>query len=85
MIRIVLQELSLFLTPFLLWALLLALKRRRILDPQHWSGVTMTLAIAGFVLAIGGLLAFGLFGERHQGAYVPPHMENGRLVPGEFR
>ena len=43
------------------------------------------LAIAGFALVIGGMLYLGIFGERHTGGYVPPHIENGRPVQGGFR
>lgn len=85
MIRIVLQELSLFLVPFALYALLLALQRKRLLDVEHWSEAATWLAAAGFALVIGGLLYLGIFGERHTGAYVPPHMENGKPVQGGFR
>ena len=31
------------------------------------------------------LVLTGLFSERHPDGYVPAHMENGRLVPGQFR
>jgi hypothetical protein len=43
------------------------------------------LVIAGLALAIASLLYAGIAGERQQGAFVPTHLENGRVVPGEFR
>ena len=85
MIRAVLQEIAFFLTPFALWALLLAAQRKRVTDIEHWSRAAVWLAIGGLVLVIGSLLWLGIFAERHTGAYEPPHMENGRLVPGRFR
>jgi hypothetical protein len=34
---------------------------------------------------IASLLATFALSERQRGAFVPAHMENGRLVPGQFR
>jgi hypothetical protein len=36
-------------------------------------------------LAIAALFVTGIFAERHTGAFEPTHLENGRLVPGQFR
>lgn len=85
MIRIVVQELALFLSPFLLYAAVLTLQRKKVLDLAHWSRSWFWLALAGLLLVIGGFVIAGLFGEKHTGAYVPPHLENGKLVPGGFR
>lgn len=85
MIRVALQEVALFLVPFALYALLLTLRRDRVMDPEHWTRAGMTLTVIGLGLAIGGLLYLGVFVETHQGAYVPPHMENGKPVPGGFK
>jgi len=85
MIRAFLQEFALFLTPFLLYGVLLVLQRKHVLDVEHWSRAAFGLAVAGLSLAIGGLLYLGIFGETHTGEYVPPHMENGRPVQGGFR
>ena len=84
MIRIAVQELALFLLPFLVFGLGLALRRRNVLHLEAWSGAGLSLAIVGLVLAIGSFVIAGLFGERHTGGYVAPHMENGRPVPGRF-
>lgn len=45
------------------------------------------LAGAGISLLIVTLLGFALFGDSAKpgGVYVPPHMENGKLVPAETR
>lgn len=42
------------------------------------------LAAAGVVLVAIVLGGLALFGGSDQGAYVPPHMENGKIVPGYF-
>lgn len=84
MIRIAVQEIGLFLLPFGLFALGLLLQRRRILHLETWSAAATWLSIAGLCLAIGSFVIAGVFGEQHTGPYVPPHMENGRPVPGHF-
>ena len=38
----------------------------------------------GIVLGIGSFVYAGLVAPRHTGPFVPPHVENGRVVPGEF-
>lgn len=85
MIRVVLQELALFIVPFALYALLLTLQRKKVLDIEHWSRAGTWLVLAGFALAIGGLLYVGIFAEPQTGPYVPPHIENGKPVQGGFR
>jgi hypothetical protein len=35
-------------------------------------------------VAVAGVIVLGLFAPREQGAYVPAHVENGRLMPGHF-
>lgn len=85
MMRIVFQEFALFLIPFALYALLLTLQRKRLVDIEHWSKASVWLALAGFGLAIIGLLAFGIAQGEHTGPYVPPHMENGKPVQGGFK
>ncbi len=85
MIRVVIEELVLFLVPFALFALLLVLQRKKVLVLESWSSSAMALTIAGLILVIGSFVLAGLFTERHTGAYVPPHLEDGRPVPGGFR
>lgn len=72
-----LAELLLFLLPFALYALWLRL------HPGEEPGLRLLLAGAvGVLLVIASLLWFGLSRSLERGAYVPPHVENGRLVPG---
>ncbi|HYF55601.1 MAG TPA: DUF6111 family protein [Salinarimonas sp.] len=85
MTRVILGEALLFLAPFLLFAVYVALRRRNPFQVAAWEGSISWLALAGLAVAIGGFLVLGLTSERNPGAYVPSHMENGRLVPGGFR
>jgi integral membrane sensor domain MASE1 len=69
-------------------ALLVALVilRRRYPEADHWSHSGLALAILiALVLAIIALLGLGVFADRHRGPYAPAHIENGRIVPGQFR
>ena len=85
MIRAVFGEALLFLLPFALFALFLILKRRNPLRLSAWSDSAIWLVIAGLACAIVGLVVTGVMSERQTGAFVPPHLENGRVVPGQFR
>ena len=85
MTRAVLQELLLFLLPFVLFALYLLLRRRNPLVWSHWSDQSLWLAIAGLSVVVVSLLAGGFLAESQTGAYVPTHVENGRIVPGHFK
>ena len=85
MIRAFIEDGALFLVPFAAFALLLLLQRRRVLHPEAWTGPAAWLAVAGLVLVIGVTVGSALFGERHTGPYVPPHIgEDGEPVPGHF-
>ncbi|MDR7036383.1 MULTISPECIES: DUF6111 family protein [Methylobacterium] len=85
MLRRVLEELGLFLIPFLLFFGYLLLVGRNPFHRVHWEAQVFRLVLAGFGVVIASLVLTGLFSERHAGGYVPAHMENGRLVPGQFR
>ena len=85
MIRIATEEVLLFLLPFAGFALFLLLMRRNVLGLAHWSRGAGWLVIAGLLLVIGTTVIGSLVADRHVGAYVPPHLENGRAVPGAFR
>jgi hypothetical protein len=85
MARAVLSEVLLFLLPFVVFAFYLVARRRNPLAWEAWSGQVSWLVIAGLGLAIASLLYAGVAGERQQGSFEPTHLENGRVVPGEFR
>jgi hypothetical protein len=40
--------------------------------------------VVGLVFGIGSFIYAGIVAPRHTGAFVPPHVEDGRLVPGQF-
>ncbi len=72
-----LAEALLFLVPFLAYA---AWRR---LNPGIEPGPRLLLAAAaGVVLALAALLWFGLSRSLEAGIYVPPHLQDGHMVPG---
>ncbi|MCJ2139724.1 DUF6111 family protein [Methylobacterium sp. E-066] len=85
MLRRLTEEFGLFLIPFALFMVYLVLVGRNPLRRVHWDAHIVRLVLAGLAVVIGTLVYEGLFSERRAGGYVPTHMENGRLVPGEFK
>ncbi|MGB8277324.1 MAG: DUF6111 family protein [Methylovirgula sp.] len=83
--RVLWEPVLLFLAPFIAYAGLLLLRRTAPFSSRHWTqGTVSMLTVAGLAAAIVFMLAYGLLAERHKGAYVPAHIENGRLVPGRI-
>ncbi|AWB19706.1 hypothetical protein DA075_01125 [Methylobacterium currus] len=85
MARALIDDILLFLVPFGLFAVWLVLRQRSPLRWIHWSDHAARLAIAGAALVILSFLAVALTAERHRDGFVPTHIENGRVVPGQFR
>ncbi len=85
MLRRLIEEFGIFLVPFALFCVYLLATGRNPLRRVHWDGQSLRLAFAGLALVIASLVVTGLFSTRSTGGYVPAHMENGRLVPGQFR
>lgn len=85
MLRSIIEEVLLFVLPFCVFAGYLILNRRNPLDVEHWSRHWFWLAVVGLSIAIAVIAAEGWIAPRNKGAYEPPHMENGTLVPGRFR
>ncbi len=85
MTRAVFGEALLFFLPFALFALYLVLRRRNPFTLGAWSGQVSWLVIAGLACAILALVVTGITAERRAGPYEPTHLENGRVVPGQFR
>jgi hypothetical protein len=72
----------LFLLPFALYALYLRFRGQDESAPTIGHPWT-ELIIAGLVLVAGSFVLWGVFDDANQrGVYVPPHLEDGRLVPG---
>jgi hypothetical protein len=84
--RVIIQPALLFVTPFVAYALYLLARRRWPFVAELWTrGVVSNLTIAGLAAAVAGFLVLGLLTTRNQGAYVPAHIEDGRLAPGRFQ
>ena len=87
MIRPVLTELALFLTPFVLYAVFLWATKSEIFNPEHWPvSRILTLAVIALLLMLGSFLYFANYSGAPVGSvYEPAHMENGVFVPGRVR
>lgn len=84
--RSLFEPLLLFALPFVAYAVYLLLCQRYPFTLRAWSRITVSvLTLVGLAAAVVGVLGFGVFAPRHLGAYVPAHVENGRLVPGRFQ
>jgi hypothetical protein len=84
--RAVLEPLALFLSPFAVYALYLALRARYPLEVEHWTrGRVSLMTLIGLAAAVLGLIALNAFAPRGRGAYIPAHIEKGVLVPGRFQ
>jgi hypothetical protein len=82
--RAIIETFLLFSSPFLAYALFLLVQRRWPWTRAVWAGETVSrLAIAGLLIAIAGLVGLGL-SRQNVGAYIPAHVENGKLQPGRF-
>jgi hypothetical protein len=87
MIRPVLTELVLFLTPFALYAVFLFATRAEVFERASWSprillwltGAALALMIVSFVL----LAQFS--GAPTDSTYEPARIEDGKFVPGRTR
>jgi ABC-type Fe3+ transport system permease subunit len=85
MIRVLIEETLLFLIPFAVFLLWLAVRKRNPFKKEAWQGASFWLAVAGIMIGIAAIIYTGFTQERGQGGYIPPHVENGRVVPGQFR
>ncbi|MXQ10403.1 DUF6111 family protein [Microvirga makkahensis] len=85
MTRAFLQGLVLFLLPFVLFAAYLVIRRRNALAWSSWSDQSLWLAIAGLIMVIVSIVVTGMTMDGQTGAFVPTHIENGRVVPGQFQ
>jgi hypothetical protein len=87
MIRLIAIEVALFLLPFVVFAVILMVRRRAVdFGLLRDEAPFVELAIGGGVLVIVSLIGLAAF---HDGAvggtYVPDRFENGRLVPGRIQ
>jgi hypothetical protein len=87
MIRPVLTEVALFLAPFVVYAVFLWATRAGVLDAESWSRQRLAwLTIAALALLLGSFFVLAQFDHSPPGStYVPAHVEDGKLVPGEAK
>ena len=84
MIRPILFELVLFLTPFAAYAFLLWAKSHGVFDPESWPlRIVVALTVAALVLmSVSAFVTAQFSGAPPGSTYVPAHVEGGHLVPG---
>ncbi|MGB6538791.1 MAG: DUF6111 family protein [Xanthobacteraceae bacterium] len=87
MIRPLLTEIGLFLVPFVLYALFLAVTRADILQAKAWTLPRVAgLLMASLLLLAGSFFALAQFSGTPPGStYVPAHIHDGKFVPGVTR
>src|SRR5262245_57493516 len=87
MIRPIFTELALFLAPFAVYAVFLWATKAGVLEPQHWSLPKVAwLVLSALLLMIGSFVVLAQFGGSPPGTtYIPAHVEDGVLVPGQTK
>ena len=85
MIRPVLTELAIFLIPFAAYALFLIATRSGVFAQASWPlHLVAKLALGSLLLVVLSFLFLAHFSGAPPGStYVPAHIENGKLVPGQ--
>ena len=86
MIRVVLLNLLLLLTPVILYFAYVYVRRRREPDLELMENAPIFwLLAAGVGLMLVGLVTLGQWESGGlEGRYVPPRIEDGQIVPGHF-
>lgn len=86
MARFVAFDAVLFLLPFAAYALWLIITRRTLRNADDWTvKVIAYLALAGAILTVVALVVFvHLDTAPPGGTYVPAHIENGVIIPGQI-
>jgi len=87
MIRPIFTEIGLFLAPFVLYGLYLAMTNAGVLQAKAWPLRRLAaLLIVSLLLMIGSFVVLAQFSGAPPGStYVPAHIENGKFVPGTTR
>jgi heme/copper-type cytochrome/quinol oxidase subunit 4 len=86
MIRFVALDAIFFLLPFAAYALWLVISRRTMTNAADWQVRTIAwLTLAGATLMTVALVVFiHLDTTPPGGTYVPAHVEDGQIVPGQI-
>jgi hypothetical protein len=87
MIRPFVTEVSLFLAPFVAYAIFLIATRAGVLHPESWPLRTLVWLVGiGFVLMIVSFFFLAHFSGIPVGStYIPAHVEDGVFVPGQWK
>jgi hypothetical protein len=87
MIRPVLIEIVLFLTPFALYAVFLFATQAELFEHASWNPrILLWLTGAALALMIVSFILFAQFsGAPTDSTYEPAHIEDGKFVPGRTR
>ena len=87
MIRPVATEIVLFLMPFVLYGVFLWATKAGVMQPDSWPLSRIAwLLMAALTLVVGSFIYFAHFSGAPPGStYVPAHIENGKLVPGQTK
>jgi len=87
MIRPVLTEVVLFLTPFALYAIFLFATKADVFDRNSWTvRAVISLTGAALVLMVVSFVVLAHFSGAPPGStYEPAHIEGGKFVPGRTR
>lgn len=87
MIRPVLTELLMFLTPFAMYVIFLWATKAGVLHPDSWPVSRIaTLTIVALALMIVAFIYFADYSGAPVGStYIPAHMEDGKFVPGQTK
>jgi asparagine N-glycosylation enzyme membrane subunit Stt3 len=85
MTRAILVELLFFLLPFVAFAAYLVIRRRSPFEGEAWKGPRVWLVIAGLLCVIASLIWTGVTAERSEEGFQPTRVEDGKVVPGQFR
>jgi hypothetical protein len=85
MIRPAFTEIGIFLVPFAVYALVLIATRSGLMAQSSWPvHIIAKLLIGSLLLVIVSFVLLAHFsGASPNSTYIPAHVENGRLVPGE--
>jgi TRAP-type mannitol/chloroaromatic compound transport system permease small subunit len=85
MTRALLGEFLFFLVPFIVFFIYLAIRQRNPLTFAAWEKSIPILVLIGAAFVAISLTYTGFRADRATGEYVPPRVEDGRVVPGYFR
>jgi len=72
---------------YVLWMINVRSRARKAGEPlPHFrDGPWFWAVVASLCLGIAIFLFLGLSHESNKGEYLPPHMENGKIVPGQVK